>query len=214
MSDTALLMDRIYGWQTGLYDVTRRYYLLGRDQLVEALSPALGTHVLEIGCGTGRNLVKAARRWPGAHFYGLDVSEVMLAKARQSLAEQACDKAVQVAQADAKTCDASALFGVVFHRVYFSYTLSMIPDWTVALDRAAAALPPGGAVLIADFGDQSGLPRWFRAVLRRWLALFHVAPCPEAESVLRAIAAQRGLSCDFIPLYRGYAYLAALRRDI
>jgi len=214
MSDTALLMDRIYGWQTGLYDVTRRYYLLGRDQLVEALSPALGTHVLEIGCGTGRNLVKAARRWPGAHFYGLDVSEVMLAKARQSLAEQACDKAVQVAQADATTCDASALFGVVFHRVYFSYTLSMIPDWTVALDRAAAALPPGGAVLIADFGDQSGLPRWFRAVLRRWLALFHVAPCPEAESVLRAIAAQRGLSCDFIPLYRGYAYLAALRRDI
>ena len=87
MSDTALLMDRIYGWQTGLYDVTRRYYLLGRDQLVEALSPALGTHVLEIGCGTGRNLVKAARRWPGAHFSGLDVSEVMLAKARQSLAE-------------------------------------------------------------------------------------------------------------------------------
>ena len=49
--------------------------------------------------------------------------------------------------------------------------------------------------------------------LRRWLALFHVTPCPQAESVLRTIAAQRGLACDFIPLYRGYAFLAALRRD-
>ncbi len=213
MSDTALLMDRIYGWQTGVYDVTRRYYLLGRDRLVEALSPASGSNVLEIGCGTGRNLVKAARRWPGARLYGLDVSEVMLAKTRQALAEEGCDEVVQVAQADATVCDASALFGVVFHRVYFSYTLSMIPDWTIALDKAASALPPGGAVLIADFGDQSGLPHWFRVMLRRWLALFHVTPCSQAESVLRTIAAQRGLACDFIPLYRGYAFLAALRRD-
>jgi len=213
MSDTALLMDRIYGWQTGVYDVTRRYYLLGRDQLVEALSPASGSNALEIGCGTGRNLIKAVRRWPCVRFYGLDISEVMLAKARQSLKMQGVDRLVRVAQADATSCDASALFGVVFHRVYFSYTLSMIPDWTAALDRVASALPPGGAVLIADFGDQSGLPRWFRAVLRRWLGLFHVTPCPQAESVLRAIAAQRGLACDFTPLYRGYAFLATLRRD-
>jgi S-adenosylmethionine-diacylgycerolhomoserine-N-methlytransferase len=207
MSDAALTMDRIYSWQTGLYDATRRYYLLGRDQLIEALAPPPGSNVLEIGCGTGRNLVKASARWPDARLHGLDISRVMLAKAQKSLQGRA-----RLAQADATDCAPDQIFGCVFHRVYFSYTLSMIPDWTAALDKAAAALPPGGAVLIADFGDQSGLPLWFRRVLRKWLALFHVTPCPEAESVLRAIAAQRGLACDFVPLYRGYAFVAALRR--
>ncbi len=207
MSDAALMMDRIYSWQTGLYDVTRRYYLLGRDQLIDALAPPHGSNVLEIGCGTGRNLVKTSARWPAAHLHGLDISQVMLVKAEKSLRGGA-----RLAQADATTCEPDKIFGCVFHRVYFSYTLSMIPDWTAALDRAAASLPPGGAVLIADFGDQSGLPLWFRRVLHRWLALFHVTPCPEAESVMRTIAAQRGLACDFVPLYRGYAFVAALRR--
>lgn len=213
MSDAALLMDGIYRWQTGVYDVTRRYYLLGRDRLIEALAPPPGTSVLEIGCGTGRNLVKAAARWPQAKLHGLDISQVMLAKARRSLAARGLRDEVNLAQADATTCDPRAIFGCVFHRIYFSYTLSMIPDWTAALDRAAASLPPGGAVLIADFGDQSGLPRWFRAVLRRWLALFHVTPCPDVEAQMRVIASRRGLACDFVPLYRGYAFLAALRND-
>lgn len=213
MSDAGVLMDGIYRWQTGMYDVTRRYYLLGRDRLVDALAPPRGAHVLEIGCGTGRNLVKASARWPGVKLHGLDVSRVMLDKARASLEKHGLAGMIGLAQADATDCDPREIFGCGFHRIYFSYTLSMIPDWITALDRAASILPPGGALLIADFGDQSGLPRWFRVVLRRWLALFHVTPCPQVESVLREIARRRGLACDFVPLYRGYAFLAALRRE-
>ena len=54
----AVAMDRMYRQQRHVYDVTRRYYLLGRDQLIRRLAPARGRHVLEIGCGTGRNLVR------------------------------------------------------------------------------------------------------------------------------------------------------------
>ena len=50
-------MNRMYRWQRHIYDGTRRYYLLGRDRLIANLRPDAGTTVLEIGCGTGRNLV-------------------------------------------------------------------------------------------------------------------------------------------------------------
>ena len=57
----AALMDRIYHRQRRYYDFTRKYYLLGRDRLIEGLAPPPGGRVLEIGCGTARNLVAAAR---------------------------------------------------------------------------------------------------------------------------------------------------------
>ena len=68
-------MNRMYRRQRHIYDGTRRYYLLGRDQLISGLKPAPGASVLEIGCGTGRNLVLAARLHPDAQFFGLDVSD-------------------------------------------------------------------------------------------------------------------------------------------
>ena len=42
--------------------------------------------VCEIGCGTARNLIKMAKRYPSAHFYGLDASDEMLKTARKALA--------------------------------------------------------------------------------------------------------------------------------
>jgi S-adenosylmethionine-diacylgycerolhomoserine-N-methlytransferase len=88
----------------------------------------------------------------------------------------------------------------------------MIPDWIAALERAADAGPPGGSLLIADFGDQRDLPGVFKALLRRWLSIFDVTPRNDLENVMRDLAARRGFTCDFHRLYRGYAFLAALRR--
>ena len=212
MSQAALRMDRMYGWQTGIYDLTRRPYLLGRDQLIESLAPPNGSRVLEIGCGTGRNLIHAARRWPKVNFCGFDVSPVMLAKAREAIGKADLENSIRVTQADAVNFP-TMLFGEEpFQRIYFSYTLSMIPDWTAALERAAAAIPPGGSLLIADFGDQRDLPGWFRSILRRWLSIFDVTPRNDLEGVMRKLASERGLHCDFQRLYRGYAFIAALRR--
>ncbi|MDP3895918.1 MAG: class I SAM-dependent methyltransferase, partial [Mesorhizobium sp.] len=70
----AALMDGIYRRQRHIYDATRKYYLLGRDRMLERLDVPPGGAVLELGCGTGRNIVAAARRYPGARFCGLDIS--------------------------------------------------------------------------------------------------------------------------------------------
>ncbi|TIV74063.1 MAG: SAM-dependent methyltransferase, partial [Mesorhizobium sp.] len=33
----AELMDGVYRWQRHIYDLTRKYYLLGRDRLIDGL---------------------------------------------------------------------------------------------------------------------------------------------------------------------------------
>ncbi len=84
MSDAAATarMNRIYKRQRHIYDATRKFYLLGRDGLIDRLQlRAAGDSVLEIGCGTGRNLILAAQRYPGVRCCGIDVSTEMLTSA-------------------------------------------------------------------------------------------------------------------------------------
>ena len=206
----ASLMDGVYRWQRHIYDLTRKYYLLGRDRLIDELAPPPGGTVLEVGCGTGRNLIAAARRWPQARLYGFDISEVMLETARSNISRAGLEGRITLAQGDATGFDAQAMFGVArFDRVFFSYSLSMIPDWRTALRAGFAAVAPGGRLQAVDFGQQERLPGWVRAVLGRWLALFHVT----ARETLKADAeAAAPGPVTFTPLYRGYAWL--LRADV
>jgi S-adenosylmethionine-diacylgycerolhomoserine-N-methlytransferase len=213
MSDAGLLMDRMYRRQRFIYDATRKYYLLGRDRTLAELDARDGDGALEIGCGTGRNLVKLARLYPRAHFYGLDVSSEMLASARAAIARAGLAARVMVAQGDAASFDPAPLFGrAEFERVLISYALSMIPPWRDVLERAVDVLAPGGALSIVDFGDQAGLPRWFRAGLRRWLSAFEVTPRDALPDALAALAAARGLSCRAASHMRGYAIRAVAEK--
>lgn len=206
-----VLMDRIYRRQRHIYDVTRRYYLLGRDLMIGRLAPAAGDRVLEIGCGTGRNLILAARRYPDVRWFGIDVSTEMLTSAIEAITRARLSSRVRVAHADATAFDPDRLFQTAqFERVFISYSLSMIPAWPAVLDRAITHLTPGGELHVVDFGGQQGLPRWFRGLLRRWLALFHVAPRDNLEAALAAKARHLGATLTVERLYRDYAQYARL----
>ena len=204
-------MNKMYRWQRYIYDLTRRYYLLGRDQLIDGLRPAPGASVLEIGCGTGRNLVRAARRYPGAALFGFDVSTEMLTTAISSIQRAGLSRAVRVAHGDATRFDPAAMFQVArFDHVMICYSLSMIPDWQLVLDNALACLKPGGKLHIVDFGDQSGLPAAAGKLLLRWLALFDVTPRDELRDAVARLAAQSGAELTFRRPFRGYAQQAVL----
>lgn len=205
-------MDAIYRVQRHFYDLTRKYYLLGRDRLIDRLSPPGGGKVLEIGCGTGRNLIVAARRWPDAVFFGIDISEEMLVTARSNIARAGLAHRISVAQGDATAFDPQALFGVpAFDRIFQSYTLSMIPQWQAALQEAARHLAGSGRLMVVDFGQQERLPRLWRKALYAWLGLFQVTPRARLADVAATVAGDRQLWFD--PLYRGYAWSLEMAAD-
>lgn len=86
----------------------------------------------------------------------------------------------------------------------------MIPDWERAVDASIAALNPGGQLHIVDFGQQEGLPRWFRRILQAWLAKFHVTPRPDLREVLEAQAEEHNARLSFETVGGGYAWRAAI----
>ena len=204
------LMDRIYRRQRHIYDLTRKYYLLGRDQLIAELDPPRGGTVLEIGCGTGRNLIAVRRRYPEARLYGLDISEAMLLTARAHSEGQD----IAYAKADAADFDPQGLFGVAsFDRIFISYALSMIPSWQAVLDSAAGMLAPDGELHVVDFGQQERLPRAFRTALRAWLAKFHVTPRAHLRAAAEHAAQQQGATVAFVPIKGGYAWRLTLKKQ-
>ena len=207
-SGHAGLMDSMYRHQRHIYDLTRKYYLFGRDRTIRALKVPPGGSLLEVGCGTGRNLLLAHRRYPTARLYGLDISQEMLISARNAFRGLPQTPAFRVA--DATTFTAEDFEADGFDRIMISYALSMIPDWTAAVDAAIDALAPGGELHIVDFGQQEHLPAWFGGVLRGWLRRFHVTPRADLKEVL----AERARACDgrivFEDIGGGYAWRAVI----
>ncbi|WP_170328513.1 class I SAM-dependent methyltransferase [Ruegeria arenilitoris] len=194
------LMDETYRYQRLIYDLTRKYYLLGRDHLIDEMNIQPGARVLEVACGTGRNLAMIHKRYPEAKIYGFDISDQMLTTARTKLGRNAV-----LAKGDACRFDPRAMFGVEsFDHIVLSYSLSMIPDWKGALTEATRHLAPGGQLHVVDFGDSAGLPRWFQRALLGWLARFHVAPRTTLETALRELAQNDG-KVTLRRLYRNYA---------
>lgn len=211
--DHAGRMDAVYAYTRHIYDLTRKYYLLGRDPMLKALSPPPGGSVIEVGCGTARNLIVAARAAPGARYFGFDISEAMLETARANVAKAGLSDRITLVQGDATNFDPAALFGIpAADRVFMSYTLSMIPDWVGAIEQAARAVAPGGRLNIVDFGQQEQLPGPWRRALFGFLDQFHVTPRRELPAVLKRVAQEQGMALDFRALYRGYAWAGTLTR--
>ncbi|WP_298958918.1 class I SAM-dependent methyltransferase [uncultured Roseibium sp.] len=209
--ETARLMDAVYRNQRHFYDLTRKYYLLGRDQLISDLQPPRGGTVLELGCGTGRNLVTAARRYPDARFYGLDISRNMLETAEKNIKRAGIGDQVHLIKGDAADPFVTEGLGIpAFDRIIYSYTLSMIPVWREALAAGSRCLAEGGRIHVVDFGQQGRLPAWFRKALFKWLRSFHVSPRSELKSELEALAERKGAGLEYRQLYRGYADYAVI----
>lgn len=206
-------MDRVYRYQRHFYDATRKYYLLGRDTMIAGLNVPQDGSVLEIGCGTGRNLVKAAKTYPSAKLYGIDISAEMLDTAQAAAKRAGIAERIELERADATHFNPVKLFNAdSFDRIFISYAVSMIPQWQSAIAESIQHLKPGGEMHIVDFGDQQHLPSFFKNALFTWLNWFHVTPRENLFAVSEQLAKEQSAHLQKKVLHRGFAWIAIIRK--
>jgi len=206
-------MEKMYRFQRYFYDVTRKYYLLGRDRLICQMNPQPGEQVLEIGCGTGRNLSILAKRFPETNFYGLDASKTMLEaaefkKKKHNLNNLSLKLALAGEFSYSRTFDLNKQFDTI----YFSYSLSMIPTWKNAIARALDNLKNNQSLFIVDFFDQRDLPKPVAGLLQLWLRQFHVK-YPEELIPHLEVLQSKGLGRSIVtPIFGSYAFIAEFQK--
>lgn len=205
-------MDRMYRYTRHVYDATRRYYLLGRDHLLNTMRVRPGDRVLEMGCGTARNLIRLHRIQPRAELFGLDAAQVMLDTAAESLRRKGVKATLR--QCLAEQFHYQQTFGLdeKFDIIFFSYSLSMMPTWREAVTAAFESLKADGRIYIVDFWDQAGLHKTFAWILQNWLALFHVHHRPELLGYLLELQRDGRCTVALESIGGRYAYIAKLER--
>ena len=204
----------MYRYQRYFYDLTRKYYLVGRDKLIAEMNVQSGENVLEVGCGTGRNLTLLSRKYPQARFFGLDASSEMLKTAQGKVDTQKIENIeLKVALADDFTFAETFGLDKPFDTIIFSYSISMIPPWKESILNALQNLKPGGSFYIVDFYDQKDLPRWFQRLLQGWLRQFHVRFWGELMPYLEDLEKQGLGRLTVTSLYRRYAFIAEFQKS-
>jgi ubiquinone/menaquinone biosynthesis C-methylase UbiE len=109
----------------------------------EAVGPAPGD-VLDVGCGTGRLLESAARRFRGARLTGVDVSAAMVAAARR---KHEGDARFTFEPGDASELRLDpASFDATFSTMSFHHW----GDQAAGIRGIARVLRPGGLFVLAD----------------------------------------------------------------
>jgi len=132
----------------------------GRQAAVEA-AERIGGCILEVGVGTGISLPDYSR---ANRIYGVDISEPMLLKARERVAELDLTNVEGLWVMDAEHL---AFPDESFDVVVAQYVVTTVPNPEATLDEFARVLKPGGEiVLVSRVGAETGL----RRALEKWFA--------------------------------------------
>ena len=157
--------NRMSRWYDMIAGSTEKKY---RDWGLEKLSARQGEKILEIGFGTGHCLVSLAKAvGPAGRVIGLDLSDGMLAIARERLQQLALSDRVDLHLGDAAHLDflqAGDLDGV-----FMSFTLELFdnPEIPRVLQECHRILKPGGRLAVVSMTKTNppGLPvrmyEWF-----------------------------------------------------
>jgi ubiquinone/menaquinone biosynthesis C-methylase UbiE len=153
------------------------------DAVLNAFSAAAPPprDVLDVGCGTGRLLESAARRWTEARLTGIDPSAAMLAVARR--------KHVDDARFTFKQGDASELplDAASFDAAFTTMSFHHWGDQAAGIREVARVLRPGGLFVLADV-DVPFLSLW--QPLLNWTDHVHV----QGPQAIQRLLEQAGFS--------------------
>jgi ubiquinone/menaquinone biosynthesis C-methylase UbiE len=180
---------------TGLYD--RAVALLTRERrwradLLHLVAPLPADTILDVGCGTGSFAILMKRECPGARIIGVDPDPVVLEIARAKAERAGVDVEWFQAMGDELEILSSgpadkATSSLVFHQC----PLTMKQAIVAAIH---AALRPGGALFVADYGEQRG--RLMRLLFRQIQRLDGFENTqPNADGALPELFVRAGFEC-------------------
>lgn len=169
MSSEAL--KRYYRLHAPIYDATRWAFLFGRRRLIQLLTTSragvVPKQILDLGCGTGKNLCALAQAFPQAQITGVDLSAAMLAQAGRNLAQKLNPEAR--ARISLRNTDIALMPSLQYDLIVCSYMLSMTgTQLSDTLKKLRGLLTPTGRLAIVDFDTTQH--RWFA----RWMGVNHV----------------------------------------
>jgi len=149
-----------YGRWAPIYDIVfGPVFRRGRRAAVDA-AERVGGRILEVGIGTGLSLTDYSKT---NHIVGVDISQPMLAKARERVEKHGLNHVESIAVMDAEQLtfpDAS------FDVVVAQYVVTAIPHPEKALDEFVRVVRPGGEIILTSrIGAESG----FRKTIEKWL---------------------------------------------
>jgi SAM-dependent methyltransferase len=141
--------------------------------VIEALAPMPGERVLDIGCGAGQTLLQLSER-VGAkgHVVGVDVSEPMLASARERV-QRATHPNIELVLGNAATEPLNGPFDVVFSR----FGVMFFEDSVSAFRHVRASMKSGGRLGFVCWQALDKNP-WVALPLRAVQALLPEQPLP------------------------------------
>ena len=169
-------VEQAYDRWAPIYDlVFGGVFSKGRQAAIQATNK-IGGRVLEVGVGTGISLPLYS---PKLRIFGTDISEAMLKKAKQRVAESGLRNIEGLAVMDAEKLEfPDNSFDVVMAQ----YVVTAVPNPEVALDEFARVLRPGGELIILTrvSADHGMRPSWAHSVRRNASQPSH-APLPSSE---------------------------------
>ena len=153
----------IYRKRAKHYDITSRLYPAPgypqrsqRVRAVQALGLRAGDTVVDIACGTGLNFALLEKAiGPRGRIVGVDLTDAMLARARERVEENGWSN-FSLVQADA----AGFSFPDEVDAILSTYALTQVPECGQVIAHGAAALSGGGRWVVLDLKIPDSTPGW------------------------------------------------------
>jgi ubiquinone/menaquinone biosynthesis C-methylase UbiE len=179
-----------YSRSAPMYDQTAGMTYLGALwKLLPRVRARQQPSILDVGCGTGINLLEAARTLgPAARLVGVDLAPGMVEEARKKASFAGVPATFVVGDAEHLQLEDAAFDLVICNSVYHWF-----PNRQRAVAELSRVLRPGGQLLLNCVADP-GFAEWIRVVDAVWAKLFNeprswVPPLPTPGELMGHVRA-------------------------
>jgi len=197
-----------YDITSWLYPVPGYPHRAQRRRAVQALGLRPGHSVVDIACGTGLNfpLIEEVIG-PGGRIVGVDMTDAMLAQARDRIETNGWSN-ISLVQADAAGFD----FPPEVDAILSTYALTQVPECAKVIAHGAAALSAGGRWVVLDLKVPGNTPGWLArlgtAVVRPFASIDQWIMRRPWETIREAMQEELA-DVSWTELFFGTAFLAA-----